>query len=141
MSPHTSALRRKYATLKLGTRYPCPWAVCTGRVRVSKMTPVSTAREHGLWTRAVCTRTEPKARYTLPHNQHGCPTRVSFWTRVFARPCTRAPVHTSREYSPCRRPVNTGTVYRAPVSVNVCEHGPSRLTNTLCETAIGCDVA
>jgi len=35
--------------VKLGTHYPCPRAVFTG---------TSTAREHGPWTRVVCTELE-----------------------------------------------------------------------------------
>jgi len=79
--------------LKLGTHYPCPRAVFTGRRHgpwtwVSKMTPVFTSR--------------------VGHQciQHGPWTRVSFLTPMF----------TGRVYGPWTRPVDTGSVYRALVT-------------------------
>jgi len=49
--------------------------------------------------------------------------RTGFWHfsryqhRVYG-PCSRAPVHTTREYGPSTRPVDTGSVHQAPKNTN-----------------------
>ena len=44
----------------------------------------------------------------------------------FGHPCSRVPVHTTREHGPCRRPVNADSMYRAQIGTFRCT--PTRRT-------------